>query len=80
MGTGSGYLAEPARGRRQVRRVVRFLDDGVDPDAEQARDERFEFGLDCVLEGIAAKVAACRVAWQRNGRCAGPGRAGRTEA
>jgi AcrR family transcriptional regulator len=39
-------------------RVVRFLDAGFDPDAEQTRDERFEFGLDCVLDGIAAKVPA----------------------
>jgi AcrR family transcriptional regulator len=39
-------------------RVVRFLDAGVDPDAEETRDERFEFGLDCVIDGIAAKIAA----------------------
>jgi AcrR family transcriptional regulator len=38
-------------------RVVRFLDEGVDPDAAETRDERFEFGLDCVIDGIAAKVA-----------------------
>jgi len=36
-------------------RVVRFLDEGFDPDAEETRDERFEFGLDCVLDGIAAR-------------------------
>jgi len=39
-------------------RVVRFLDAGFDPDAEQTRDERFEFGLDCLLDGIAARVPA----------------------
>ncbi len=39
-------------------RVVRFLDAGFDPDAEETRDERFEFGLDCVLDGIAVKVPA----------------------
>jgi AcrR family transcriptional regulator len=38
-------------------RVVRFLDEGIDPDAAETRDERFEFGLDCVIDGIAAKVA-----------------------
>jgi AcrR family transcriptional regulator len=38
--------------------VVRFLDEGIDPDAEQTRDERFEFGLDGVLDGLAQKVAA----------------------
>jgi AcrR family transcriptional regulator len=37
--------------------VVRFLDQDIDPDAEETRDERFEFGLDCVLDGIAAKIA-----------------------
>jgi AcrR family transcriptional regulator len=38
-------------------RVVRFLDAGIDPDAAETRDDRFEFGLDCVIDGIAAKVA-----------------------
>jgi AcrR family transcriptional regulator len=37
--------------------VVRFLGEDIDPDAEETRDERFEFGLDCVLDGIAAKIA-----------------------
>jgi AcrR family transcriptional regulator len=37
--------------------VVRFLDQDIDPDAEETRDERFEFGLDCVLDGIAVKIA-----------------------
>ena len=36
---------------------LRILRDEVDPDAEQTREERFEFGLDCVLEGVAAKLA-----------------------
>ncbi len=35
---------------------VAFLDTNIDPDAEETREERFEFGLDCVLDGIAAKV------------------------
>jgi AcrR family transcriptional regulator len=39
-------------------RVVRFLDADIDPDAEETRDERFEFGLDCLIDGIAAKIAA----------------------
>jgi len=38
-------------------RVVRFLDAGIDPDAAETRDDRFEFGLDCVIDGIAAKLA-----------------------
>jgi len=35
---------------------LRILRDDVDPDAEETRDERFEFGLDCLLQGIAAKL------------------------
>jgi AcrR family transcriptional regulator len=37
--------------------VVRFLDENIDPDAEETRDDRFEFGLDCVLDGIAVQIA-----------------------
>lgn len=29
---------------------------GVDPDAPETRDERFEFGLSCMLDGIAARI------------------------
>ncbi len=36
---------------------VAFMDANIDPDAEETRDERFEFGLDCMLDGIAEKVA-----------------------
>jgi hypothetical protein len=36
---------------------LRIIRDEVDPDAEETREERFEFGLDCVLEGIASKLA-----------------------
>jgi AcrR family transcriptional regulator len=46
-------------------RVVRFLDADIDPDAEETRDERFEFGLDCVIDGIAAKVTALRASRPR---------------
>ena len=35
---------------------LRIIEDHVDPDAEETRDERFEFGLDCVLDGIAVQV------------------------
>ena len=37
-------------------RLARFLDAGVDPDSPHTRDERFEFGLDCMLDGIASRV------------------------
>jgi AcrR family transcriptional regulator len=44
-----------ATGRFQ--HFVQMLEDDIDPDAEDTRDERFEFGLDCLIEGIAAKLA-----------------------
>jgi AcrR family transcriptional regulator len=37
-------------------RVVRVFDEGIDPDALETRDERFEFGLDCVLSGVASRL------------------------
>jgi AcrR family transcriptional regulator len=37
-------------------RLVRIFDEGIDPDAPETRDERFEFGLCCVLDGIAVKL------------------------
>jgi hypothetical protein len=37
-------------------RVVRVFDDGIDPDAAETRDERFEFGLDCLLDGVTARL------------------------
>lgn len=33
------------------------MNPAADPDAAETRDERFDFGLDCVLEGIAARLA-----------------------
>ena len=36
---------------------VRMIDEGIDPDAEETRDYRFEFGLDCLLEGFAVVLA-----------------------
>jgi len=38
--------------------MVRIMDAGFDPDSPLTRDERFEFGLDCVLDGIAARLRA----------------------
>jgi AcrR family transcriptional regulator len=49
---------------RQIRqsgrypRMVRIMDEDFDPDSPQTRDERFEFGLDCLLDGIAARLPA----------------------
>jgi AcrR family transcriptional regulator len=39
-------------------RLMEMVDEGVDPDAPETRDERFEFGLQCMLDGIAARLAA----------------------
>jgi AcrR family transcriptional regulator len=36
--------------------LVRFIDEDIDPDAPETRDERFEFGLSLVLDGIAARI------------------------
>jgi hypothetical protein len=36
--------------------LAKLLDTGIDPDAPETRDERFEFGLSCLLDGIAAQV------------------------
>ena len=41
-------------------RIMAVIESGVDPDDPSTRDERFEFGLDCVLDGIAARAAASR--------------------
>lgn len=40
----------------QFARVLRIFREGIDPDAAETRDERFEFGLDCVLDGVAARI------------------------
>lgn len=36
-------------------RFVQFLDAGIDPDAAETVDARFEFGLDCLLDGIGSR-------------------------
>jgi AcrR family transcriptional regulator len=38
--------------------ITKLLDADIDPDAPETRDERFEFGLDCVLDGIAARLSS----------------------
>ncbi len=37
--------------------IVALMDENVDPDDPATRDERFEFGLDCVLDGVATRLA-----------------------
>jgi AcrR family transcriptional regulator len=36
--------------------LAAMIDSGVDPDSPETRQARFQFGLDCLLEGIAAHV------------------------
>jgi AcrR family transcriptional regulator len=38
--------------------IHRMVEASIDPDAADTRDERFEFGLDCLLDGIAARLPA----------------------
>lgn len=40
--------------------IQRMVNERVDPDAADTRDERFEFGLDCLLAGIAARLPTVR--------------------
>ncbi len=35
-----------------------LITDQIDPDALDTQDERFEFGLDCLLDGIAARLSS----------------------
>jgi AcrR family transcriptional regulator len=39
--------------------LTAMMDAGVDPDALETQDERFEFGLDCLLDGIVARLGSC---------------------
>lgn len=36
--------------------ITKLLDADIDPDSPESQDERFEFGLSCVLDGIAARI------------------------
>ena len=36
--------------------LARMLEAGIDPDAPETTDERFEFGLSCLLDGIAERI------------------------
>jgi AcrR family transcriptional regulator len=40
--------------------IAKLMESGVDPDDPDTREERFQFSLDCVLDGVAARVAASR--------------------
>lgn len=40
--------------------IRELMDAGVDPDAPESQDARFDFGLGCVLDGIAARIKTGR--------------------
>ena len=39
-------------------RIARLMESGLDPDDPNTRDERFQFSLDCVLDGIAVRLGS----------------------
>ena len=55
--------AESARAHEWFRKsgkyphILRVMEEGVDPDDPKTRDERFEFGLEIVLDGIAVQTS-----------------------
>jgi AcrR family transcriptional regulator len=49
-------LTERIRHAERFPHMVALMTAGIDPDAAETRDERFEFGLDCLLDGIAARL------------------------
>jgi AcrR family transcriptional regulator len=52
-----GEFAERVRATGRYPHLVEVMSAGYDPDAAETRDARFEFGLDCLLDGIAARIA-----------------------
>jgi len=51
-------FAERIRRSGRYPNLSKIIDEDFDPDAPEQRDDRFWFGLGCVLEGIAAAIAA----------------------
>jgi AcrR family transcriptional regulator len=49
-------FAKRILGSGQYPFMARLIEEDIDPDSPETRDERFEFGLDCVLDGIAARL------------------------
>jgi hypothetical protein len=56
----TGDLERRIRESGRYPHLVRILDEKLDPDSPDTRDERFEFGLGCVLDGIAARINSSR--------------------
>ncbi|HXW82207.1 MAG TPA: TetR/AcrR family transcriptional regulator C-terminal domain-containing protein, partial [Acidimicrobiales bacterium] len=47
---------EALRASGRFTRFLRIFDEDIDPDSPETREERFEFGLRCVLDGVAAQI------------------------
>ena len=56
----------------QYPHIARLMKAGIDPDDPATRDERFQFSLDCVLDGIAARIALAAAHSPLGGREPGP--------
>jgi AcrR family transcriptional regulator len=54
-----GFVAQ-VRATGRYPHLIAMIDSGIDPDAEGTRDARFEFGLGCLLDGIAARLPQAR--------------------
>ena len=53
-----GEFERMIRGAGRYPHLAKIFDADIDPDAPETRDARFEFGLDCVLDGITARIRA----------------------
>jgi AcrR family transcriptional regulator len=49
-------FAERIRASGRYPRLARLVEEDIDPDDPATREERFEFGLDIVIDGIAARL------------------------
>ena len=49
-------FAQRVGGAGRYPNLGRLIEAGIDPDAPATREARFEFGLGCVLDGIAARI------------------------
>jgi AcrR family transcriptional regulator len=52
-----GEFTERVRATGRYPHLAGLMDAGYDPDAAETRDARFQFGLDCLLDGIADRIA-----------------------
>ena len=51
-----GEFERMIRGSGRYPHLTKLFNADIDPDAPETRDARFEFGLGCVLDGIAARI------------------------